>query len=231
MDKHGEETESKRECRICHQNEENGLEGDAFISPCSCNGTHKFVHASCLIRWVQQDPINAYKCPDCTSDYYGCGVKTEIPDTYQTSALIEPIKEAMFTASLYFVLFNMICYLLCGVRFNPLSFTWGGRDATFFFVYYLWLTLGVFVVVHSGSVYYGREDICWKIIFAIRRTFAPIQMLILITFLVILSDVHELIGKDNDVYSIFSFTEISRIIAYLWPLDFLSYLWPLYFIQ
>lgn len=219
MDKHDEETESKRECRICQQNEDHGVEGDAFISPCSCNGTHKFVHASCLIRWVQQDSINAYKCPVCTSDYYGCGVKTELKNTNENNVLLEPAKEAMFTASLYLILFSILCCLMCDsvIGFSSFTLSWptiSGRDTVVLFICVLWSLLIVFMGIYSYSVYCDREDAYWKIIVGIRRIFAPVNMLLIIMFLVCCESIQK--GAEVDPL----FFGILQIISYLGPLYF-----------
>lgn len=50
-------------CRICHcaESPTNGLV--ELISPCYCSGSLRWVHHSCLQRWL--DATNTYKCELC----------------------------------------------------------------------------------------------------------------------------------------------------------------------
>ena len=47
------------ECRICHD-----AEGQDLISPCHCAGTSKWVHESCIIKWIRHTKTK--KCEICT---------------------------------------------------------------------------------------------------------------------------------------------------------------------
>ena len=47
------------ECRICHD-----AEGQDLISPCHCAGTSKWVHESCIIRWIRHTKTK--QCEICT---------------------------------------------------------------------------------------------------------------------------------------------------------------------
>lgn len=47
------------ECRICHD-----TEGQDLISPCHCAGTSKWVHESCIIRWIRHTKTK--QCEICT---------------------------------------------------------------------------------------------------------------------------------------------------------------------
>jgi hypothetical protein len=40
-----------KQCRICHSGAES--RSNPLISPCRCNGTMKYVHTACLIRWLE----------------------------------------------------------------------------------------------------------------------------------------------------------------------------------
>ena len=48
-------------CRICYENE-----GD-LISVCDCSGSCKFVHLSCLHKWIEIS--NATNCEICQAEY------------------------------------------------------------------------------------------------------------------------------------------------------------------
>ena len=47
------------ECRICHD-----TEGQDLISPCHCAGTSKWVHESCIIKWIRHTKTK--QCEICT---------------------------------------------------------------------------------------------------------------------------------------------------------------------
>ena len=47
------------ECRICHD-----AEGQDLISPCHCAGTSKWVHESCIIKWIRHTKTK--QCEICT---------------------------------------------------------------------------------------------------------------------------------------------------------------------
>ena len=56
------------ECRICFEEETND---NLFIWPCRCKGTSKFVHASCLEKWrnenIERDAFEM--CMECRYRY------------------------------------------------------------------------------------------------------------------------------------------------------------------
>lgn len=47
------------ECRICHDHQ-----GPDLISPCHCAGTSKWVHESCIIKWIRHTKVK--QCEICT---------------------------------------------------------------------------------------------------------------------------------------------------------------------
>ena len=55
-------------CRICFDIEE---ETNPFISPCSCNGSSKYVHSSCLNKWrnISTNEEARTKCMECHTKY------------------------------------------------------------------------------------------------------------------------------------------------------------------
>jgi hypothetical protein len=46
-----ESSSSKLMCRICHCEE--AFAGKALISPCNCSGTLRYVHQTCLQKWLK----------------------------------------------------------------------------------------------------------------------------------------------------------------------------------
>eukprot|EP01105_Mastigella_eilhardi_P021193 TRINITY_DN5108_c0_g2_i1.p1 TRINITY_DN5108_c0_g2~~TRINITY_DN5108_c0_g2_i1.p1 ORF type:complete len:340 (-),score=72.13 TRINITY_DN5108_c0_g2_i1:403-1422(-) len=60
------ELQEQRVCRNCHD-----TAGDDFIAPCSCAGSMKWVHRSCLDQWRAASPnsMSFYVCDVCKTHY------------------------------------------------------------------------------------------------------------------------------------------------------------------
>lgn len=52
-------------CKICHEDdvEEN------LISPCNCNGSIKYIHKTCLIKWIKMKSHPKLICNECKIEY------------------------------------------------------------------------------------------------------------------------------------------------------------------
>ena len=65
--------ENKNVCRICYETE---TENDKLINPCNCTGSCKYLHQSCIKRWlVEIQKINIIgaqfpKCEVCSSNIF-----------------------------------------------------------------------------------------------------------------------------------------------------------------
>jgi hypothetical protein len=53
------------ECRFCLEIDE--LEN--LLSPCLCNGSSKYVHNDCLMRWYTTEPARGTRCNTCLTVY------------------------------------------------------------------------------------------------------------------------------------------------------------------
>ena len=42
--------EEEDECRVCR---DTGSESEPLISPCKCDGSIRFVHEACLVKWLE----------------------------------------------------------------------------------------------------------------------------------------------------------------------------------
>ncbi|KAF7272718.1 hypothetical protein GWI33_014530 [Rhynchophorus ferrugineus] len=64
--------DSGRYCWVCFASEEEDREA-AWVQPCNCRGTTKWVHQSCLQRWVDEKQkggnISKVTCPQCQTEY------------------------------------------------------------------------------------------------------------------------------------------------------------------
>ncbi|KAL5227427.1 hypothetical protein ABZP36_015692 [Zizania latifolia] len=59
---------SLRQCRICHDEEEEGEEGcTAMESPCGCSGSLKYAHRGCVQRWC--DEKGSTLCEICLQNF------------------------------------------------------------------------------------------------------------------------------------------------------------------
>lgn len=65
-------SEDGRYCWVCFATDEDDTMA-AWVQPCKCSGTTKWVHQSCLQRWVdEKQKGNAFKrvnCPQCRTEY------------------------------------------------------------------------------------------------------------------------------------------------------------------
>ncbi|XP_034662683.1 E3 ubiquitin-protein ligase MARCHF5 [Drosophila subobscura] len=69
----GENPESERCCWICFATDEDNRLA-AWVKPCQCRGTTKWVHQSCLYRWIDEktqkgNPLRTVSCPQCQTEY------------------------------------------------------------------------------------------------------------------------------------------------------------------
>ncbi|XP_018579921.1 E3 ubiquitin-protein ligase MARCH5 isoform X2 [Anoplophora glabripennis] len=67
-----ENKESTRYCWVCFATDEEDTEA-AWVRPCKCRGTTKWVHQSCLQRWVDEKQkggnLGKVTCPQCQTEY------------------------------------------------------------------------------------------------------------------------------------------------------------------
>ena len=59
-----ESKKNKKLCRFCFEDEN---DDSKIISPCMCKGSMKYVHHTCLIKWIQSS--SKYFCPVCKYNY------------------------------------------------------------------------------------------------------------------------------------------------------------------
>ncbi|KAH8283825.1 hypothetical protein KR054_002579 [Drosophila jambulina] len=65
--------ESERCCWICFATDEDNRLA-AWVKPCQCRGTTKWVHQSCLYRWIDEktqkgNALRSVSCPQCQTEY------------------------------------------------------------------------------------------------------------------------------------------------------------------
>ncbi|XP_026839864.1 E3 ubiquitin-protein ligase MARCH5 isoform X2 [Drosophila erecta] len=65
--------EAERCCWICFATDEDNRLA-AWVKPCQCRGTTKWVHQSCLYRWIDEktqkgNALRTVSCPQCQTEY------------------------------------------------------------------------------------------------------------------------------------------------------------------
>ncbi|XP_067007871.1 E3 ubiquitin-protein ligase MARCHF5 [Anabrus simplex] len=64
--------ESKRTCWVCFATDEDDAAAE-WVQPCNCRGTTKWVHQSCIQRWVDEkqkgNATGRVACPQCNTPY------------------------------------------------------------------------------------------------------------------------------------------------------------------
>lgn len=63
---------SKINCWVCFGSTEDDKEAE-WVQPCKCRGTTKWVHQSCLQRWIDEkqkgNSSASVSCPQCNAEY------------------------------------------------------------------------------------------------------------------------------------------------------------------
>ncbi|XP_061545127.1 E3 ubiquitin-protein ligase MARCHF9-like [Phycodurus eques] len=93
------------QCRICFQGPDKG----ELLSPCRCDGSVRFSHQSCLIRWIGE--TGSWRCELCRFKYRVFSICTKNPLQWQSISLnlIEKIQ---------------ISAIILGTLFLTASFGW-----------------------------------------------------------------------------------------------------------
>ncbi|ELT96650.1 hypothetical protein CAPTEDRAFT_219527 [Capitella teleta] len=65
-------SEDEKTCWVCFATEEDDREA-AWVRPCRCKGTNKWVHQMCLQRWIDEKQAGnstaKVSCPQCNTEY------------------------------------------------------------------------------------------------------------------------------------------------------------------
>lgn len=66
------EAQDRRYCWVCFATEEDDRDA-AWVKPCRCSGTTKWVHQNCLQRWIDEkqkgNAATKVACPQCNTEY------------------------------------------------------------------------------------------------------------------------------------------------------------------
>ncbi|XP_077582711.1 E3 ubiquitin-protein ligase MARCHF9-like [Stigmatopora nigra] len=88
------------QCRICFQGPEKG----ELLSPCHCDGSVRFSHQSCLVRWIGE--TGSWTCELCRFKYHVCAISTKNPLQWQSISLklIEKVQISAIVLGLLFLI-------------------------------------------------------------------------------------------------------------------------------
>ncbi|CEF68147.1 Zinc finger, RING-CH-type domain and Zinc finger, RING/FYVE/PHD-type domain-containing protein [Strongyloides ratti] len=105
-------------CRICHSLE--ATKKSPLIAPCRCSGTMKYIHLSCLAKWLELSPRCLFSIPSCEL----CG------HIYQTGSILKLRRIHLPTLSfsdkilnILFILLLFIMILCAAIACNYLKIT------------------------------------------------------------------------------------------------------------
>ncbi|KAK7586134.1 hypothetical protein V9T40_004010 [Parthenolecanium corni] len=63
----------RRSCWVCFATDDDDNTDPCWVQPCNCRGTTKWVHQSCLQRWVDEkqkgNALTKVACPQCNTEY------------------------------------------------------------------------------------------------------------------------------------------------------------------
>lgn len=138
-------------CRICFQ----GAEQGALLNPCRCDGSVRYTHQHCLLKWISER--GCWSCELCCYRFHVIAIDTKTPWQWQsiTITLVEKVQIiAVFLGSLFLV--ASISWLLWSAL-SPQAI-WQRRDVLFQICYGMYGFMDlvcVGLIVHEGPAVYN----------------------------------------------------------------------------
>ena len=126
------------ECRICYDNTDEEL-----IEPCKCSGSMRYVHRSCLDKWIYHKKDNI--CPVCKSEYI-------VKDNSNFKGVIRFLLNSdLVTTILTFVICIVLLHISnsLGIKTNTLAVSF----------------LGLLFGMNYIQIYLGHKEIDFDFIF------------------------------------------------------------------
>jgi len=136
-------------CRICLENNENNnviqttaAEAEEhFISPCVCHGTMKYVHESCLKKWIpsQVKKISKAECEICKTEYK---IKFKSKLVYNSEKMCQFLERFFTFIGIVSLLLFVLSFVIYSIVVNVVKFSANEKD-----VFTLVLSLSCVVVI------------------------------------------------------------------------------------
>ncbi|XP_016897623.1 E3 ubiquitin-protein ligase MARCH11, partial [Cynoglossus semilaevis] len=138
-------------CRICFQ----GAEQGALLNPCRCDGSVRYTHQHCLLKWISER--GSWTCELCCYRFQVIAVNMKRPWQWQSISitLVEKVQIiAVFLGSLFLV--SSVSWLLWSAL-SPQA-VWQRRDVLFQICYGMYGFMDlvcVGLIVHEGAAVYN----------------------------------------------------------------------------
>nr|XP_057911510.1 E3 ubiquitin-protein ligase MARCHF9-like isoform X2 [Doryrhamphus excisus] len=134
------------QCRICFQGSEKG----ELVSPCRCDGTVRYTHETCLIRWISEK--GSWTCELCNFEYRAYSLCTKNPLQWQAVSL-SIVERVQISATILCVVFLLtsVAWLLWSLLSS--SAKWQRQDFIFQICYGMYGFMDLVCVgllIHEG---------------------------------------------------------------------------------
>ncbi|XP_055509514.1 E3 ubiquitin-protein ligase MARCHF11-like [Leucoraja erinacea] len=137
-------------CRICFQGSEQG----ELLSPCRCDGSVRYSHQPCLLKWISER--GSWSCEICCYKYHVVAIRMKRPCQWEpiTVTLVEKVQIIAVILGCLFLIAS-VTWLLWSA-FSPAAL-WQRRDILFQICYGMYGFMDlvcVGLIIHEGTAIY-----------------------------------------------------------------------------
>ncbi|XP_060681277.1 E3 ubiquitin-protein ligase MARCHF11-like [Hemiscyllium ocellatum] len=137
-------------CRICFQGSEQG----ELLSPCRCDGSVRYSHQPCLLKWISER--GSWSCEICCYRYHVVAIRMKRPCQWEpiTVTLVEKVQIIAVILGCLFLIAS-VTWLLWSA-FSPAAI-WQRRDVLFQICYGMYGFMDLVcigLIVHEGAAIY-----------------------------------------------------------------------------
>ncbi|XP_038653079.1 E3 ubiquitin-protein ligase MARCHF11-like [Scyliorhinus canicula] len=137
-------------CRICFQGSEQG----ELLSPCRCDGSVRYSHQPCLLKWISER--GSWSCEICCYRYHVVAIRMKRPCQWEpiTVTLVEKVQIIAVILGCLFLIAS-VTWLLWSA-FSPAAI-WQRRDILFQICYGMYGFMDLVcigLIVHEGAAIY-----------------------------------------------------------------------------
>ncbi|XP_072879974.1 E3 ubiquitin-protein ligase MARCHF11-like [Hemitrygon akajei] len=137
-------------CRICFQGSEQG----ELLSPCRCDGSVRYSHQPCLLKWISER--GSWSCEICCYRYHVVAIRMKRPCQWEpiTVTLVEKVQIIAVILGCLFLIAS-VTWLLWSA-FSP-SAVWQRKDVLFQICYGMYGFMDLVcigLIIHEGAAIY-----------------------------------------------------------------------------
>ncbi|XP_078286226.1 E3 ubiquitin-protein ligase MARCHF11-like [Rhinoraja longicauda] len=137
-------------CRICFQGSEQG----ELLSPCRCDGSVRYSHQPCLLKWISER--GSWSCEICCYKYHVVAIRMKRPCQWEhiTVTLVEKVQIIAVILGCLFLIAS-VTWLLWSA-FSPAA-VWQRRDILFQICYGMYGFMDLVcigLIFHEGTAIY-----------------------------------------------------------------------------